>query len=202
MTPNGRQVGLLPYTRQSRPVFDRKSFVGFVCALAALALLWSWYEARQVRSARDSYHAMLEQTERMSRDVRRLSELRTIPRVAADRERPNSELLEQIRTSLEQAGIEADRWLRNDPSPSRRLQDSPYKQMETRLTFQDVALQRLVAMLHHLVDHDATLTVSQLRLSAPATDRHKGWHVDLTLSYLVYAPHETESIQPHERIGL
>lgn len=177
----------------------RERWLPITAAIAALSVLWSWREARQARSSRDSFQTLLVQTEQMSRDVNLLESLRSAPRLAADRERPNSELLEQIRRSLEHAGVAADRWLANDPSPPQRLPDSPYKRFETRLTFQDIGLQRLVAMLHHLVDEDPTLSVSRLRLSAPVTDRQPGWNVDLTLSYLVYAPHNLSSQMPDGR---
>lgn len=200
MTPNGAMtidhsavavVHAEPPTRS--PAQDFKRRLSIMAALAALCLLWSWRAARQAHSSRDSFQTLLVQTEQMSRDVNLLESLRSAPRLAADRARPNSELLEQVRRSLEHAGIVADRWLANDPSPPKRSPDSPYKQYETRLTFQDVGLQRVVAMLHFLVDEDPTLTVSRLRLSAPATDRQSGWNVDLTLSYLVYAPHNPSS---------
>jgi len=172
----------------SRPAatIDRR-YALTVCVSMVLAL-WCWLEARTFAAKKQSHDAMLTQVEGMSADALAISALRTAPRLAADRERPNDELLGQVRDALTAASVPLDRWIGNDPSMPVRVLRTPYKRLSVRLLFEDLTMKQMAAFAYHLIDKDPTLSVSQLRVSAPTDRRDDTWDVDLHVSYLIYAP--------------
>lgn len=158
-----------------------------VCCLMLLSL-WAWLEARTLASSRDSYVALVGQVEQMQADMIALRALRTAPRRATERERPNHELLAEVRQAMDKADMAPERWVGSDPSQPVRIPKSPYKKLRTRLTFENVTLQELVAVAFHLVEADPALTVSSIRITAPPTKTATNWNAELTLSYLIYSP--------------
>ncbi|MBI4716624.1 MAG: hypothetical protein HY763_02375 [Planctomycetes bacterium] len=162
------------------------------CSVIVALVLWVWVEARVYASRQDSYRALVAQVEQMSADAGRIAQLRSVPRVAVEQPRPNDELLDQIKRSMDRAELPAERWIGNDPAPPVRIPGSPYKRLSTRLTFDGVGLRPLVATLHDLVTGDPTLTIAELHLTAPPGERAAGWNADVTLSYLIYAPYQQE----------
>jgi len=129
------------------------------------------------------------QLERMTEDADGVLRLRTAPRIAVERERPNDELLAEIRDAMERADIPEDLWIGNDPLPPMRIPQSPYKRLATRLRFEALPLKGLVQFAFHLTHADPALSVSSLRLNAPRGRDDDTWDVDLTLSYLIYSPY-------------
>ena len=137
---------------------ERSRWLALLLGLLAMLGLWCWLEVRALSSQRDSHAALLAQVAQMNADVAEILSLRTAPRLATERERPNDELLEEIRVATERAGIASDHWIRNDPSPPVRIPRSPYKRLHTRLSFENVDLRQFVEFLYYLLDADRTLT--------------------------------------------
>lgn len=175
-------------TDRSTAMSSRRHRMSLPLALVGVLGLWCWMEARTAYSRESTHLALVGQIEQMAADAARIESLATAPRVASERQRPNDELLAQVRDALEAASIPLDRWIGNDPSPAVRLVQSPYKRLSVRLSFQNVSLRQVVQFAYHLTDMDASLSVSDLRLSAPQSRDTETWDADLTLSYLIYSP--------------
>ena len=159
------------------------------CVSMVLAL-WCWLEARTFASTQRSHESRLAQVEGMSADALAISALRNAPRMAADRQRPNDELLDQVRGALTAAAVPLDRWVGNDPSLPVRVPKTPYKRLSVRLLFEDLSMKQMAGFAYHLIDKDPTLSASYLRVSAPADRTDDVWNVDLHISYLIYAPYK------------
>jgi hypothetical protein len=140
---------------------------------------------------------MAAQLERMSEDADNILRLRTVPRIAVERERPNDELLAEIRDAMERADIPEGHWIGNDPLPPVRIPQSPYKRLSTRIRFEALPLKGLVQFAFHLTRADPTLGISSLRLGAPRGGDDNTWDVDMTLNYLIYSPYsESRPLRP------
>ena len=176
--------------RQSYTI-NRK--VTLIACLLLLLGLWNWVEARSLASKQNSHGALVGQIEQMHADVQRLKVLRGAPRAATDRERPNDELLAQIRDAMDRAGMPAKRWIGNDPALPVRVPRSPYKRLSTRLSFERVTLPDLVTFAFYLTENDRALRISHIRLVAPRGDDPETWTAELTITYLIYSPY----LHPH-----
>ena len=160
-----------------------------IACLLLLLGLWNWVEARGLASKHNSHAALIDQIEQMNADVQRVKVLRAAPRSATDRERPNDELLAQIRNAMDEAGMPAERWIGNDPALPVRVPRSSYKRLSTRLSFEQVTLLNLVTFAFHLTDNDRALRISDIRLVAPRGDDPEMWDTELTVTYLIYSPY-------------
>jgi hypothetical protein len=164
-----------------------------LAAIGACAALWCWLEHRALAARIDSQGAAVRQAEQAYADAQRIESLRTAPRLASERARPNDELVAQIQAALTAVGIAAERWVNNEPMPAVAVPKSPYRQLIVRLGFQEVSLRQLVEFCHHLLDKDPTLFVSRVRLLGPPGKADDLWDADIVVGYLVYAPARTSS---------
>jgi len=175
------------------PRQERAATVPRLKVLAVLLLLlclWCWLEARALTSNRSSYTHLTAQVEKMNADSAAIRALREAPQLAVERERPNDELLAEVRDAMAAAKVPAESWIGNDPSPAMRIPQSPYKRLSVRLLFEAVDLKRLVAFAHEIVGTDTALTIQSLRLTAPVNRKDDSWNADLVLSYLLYSPYQ------------
>jgi hypothetical protein len=125
----------------------------------------------------------------MSQDVARIELLRHAPHLAVERQRPNDELLAKVQEAIGDADLPTESWVGNDPQPPVRIPRSPYKRLSVRLVFEEITLRHLVQFAYHLTEADATLSIPHFRLSAPRAQSGETWNVDMTVSYLIYAPY-------------
>jgi hypothetical protein len=158
--------------------------------LAALLALWVWIEVRGLNSTRDSLRSAERQLSSMTEDAAVVARLRTAPKLATERERPNDDLLSQIREALKDAQVSLDRWKGNEPSPAVRVADTPYRRLDTRLSFEKVTMRQMVEFAHALARKDSTLRVTDFRLAAASGGDRGAWSAQLVVSYLIYAPVE------------
>jgi len=161
----------------------------FVAGACLLLSIWSWTAATATDAKRHRHRNLVEETERMSADASRIEQLRTAPRLASDRERPNDELLAQVRDALTTSGIGLEHWIGNDPTPSARIPKTPYKRMSVRVRMEDLSMRQLVLFAYHLTSADPTISISSLHLSGPSGRSDDLWNADVTLSYLLFSPH-------------
>jgi len=173
----------------SRPPREQVRRIVPVLAVGLLLASWTWLDARRLASKRDSLQTITAKIEEMQADVAQIKSLRTAPRRATERERPNDELLEEIRDALTAARISAEHWIGNEPSQPVRTTGSQYKRLNTRLLFEDIGLEELVRFVHALIEHNPALSASQLRLYMPHGRAGDTWNVDMTVSYLIYSPY-------------
>lgn len=68
-----------------------------------------------------------------------------------------------------------------------RVAETDYRRMTTRIFLERITLQQLAAMSCHLREGDATLTLSEVSLTARGTT-DASFDADVAISYLIYAP--------------
>lgn len=161
----------------------------WVCAIATLSLLslavWSYGWMREQKVA--AHHAMadLRACQRLAAEI---VALRRVPTIASTETMGVKELGDRIEQASSRARLDLSTLEGTFPQTARRLGDSPYLQKPTQLAFRGVTLSQIAAFLYH-IGQDASLTVSQLRLSTP---RGKAaahtWDAQATLTYLIYSP--------------
>jgi hypothetical protein len=159
-----------------------------ICSLAALVC---WLQWRALNGAESMYATRARALDRILDDAERIKSLQSTPKRAAERERPNEELLKQVESALRVADVPASLWHDSIPQTPLRLAKSPYLRLSTRLYFEAVTLEQITRFAHALLHADPSLTVSSLHLSSRPQQESAVWNVDLAVSYLVYAPRET-----------
>jgi hypothetical protein len=123
-------------------------------------------------------------------DARSIVSLRRTPPRAAERLKPNEELLAEVDAALGAAGVSKETWQDSVPQPAQREGQSPYQRLTTRLYFEGITLQELTGFAHGLLSSDSTLFISALRLTAAGRSGSQPgpaakWNTDLAVSYLV-----------------
>ena len=173
---------------QPRLRFNPRTALLLTVAVLALTALAAWLQWRSLRSARSAYQTQSVALARMQADAQRITALQHTPQRAADRKRPNEELLAQIEHALKTANVPLALWQDSIPQPAQRLPQSPYQRFSTRLYFETVTLEQITRFAHTLLAADPSLAVASLHLAAPARTDSTSWNIDLTVSYLVYTP--------------
>lgn len=163
-----------------------------VPVLVLAASMWAFFERAELASSRSTCHTQLAHLAAMQADAARIERLRAAPRQATDRQRPHDELAAQIEQAGQRAGLGATALASLWPETPQRLPQSDYPELTTRLGFEDVDLQKITAFAYHLQVLDASLQVTQLRLTAPRADTNH-WDVELSITYSIYAPRGSAS---------
>ena len=164
--------------------------------LCIVLSLWCIVETRRSHAARDAYTARLNQVEQMSSDAQAIQALRDAPQLASERERPNDELLVEIRSAMDNASIPLERWVGNDPSQPVRMPQTPYKQLSTRLSFENLETKDIVGLVYNMMRANPGLSIPYVRLSAGRQGQDRSWDTVVTTSYLIYAPYQGDPMGP------
>lgn len=119
----------------------------------------------------------------------RIDQMRHLPSAAGSSELQEGEIVRLIEQASRTANMTRDQIARIWPEDARRLGQSPYKEKPTRIHLRRVTLRQTVTFLHALCDGQSGLRVSGLRLVAPReAETRELWSVEVTLSYLIFAP--------------
>lgn len=176
-----------------RDAAQTRNVIAAGIAVLSLVALWCWLESKSYADAEATFQSLERQVTAMRADAGIIQELQTAPRIAVERERPNDELLDQIRKALSTAEIPETHWIGNTPSAALRIPESPYKRLSTFLTFKGISLEQIGRLTHALVGTDSSLSIARLKVTAPPDSDSRGWQAELEISYLLYSPHK-ESI--------
>lgn len=133
--------GLSAFDRQDRA--ESRKTTAIIMGALSLVGLWCWLEHRSLDAREQTYDSLRVQAAQMAADASTIAALSDAPRVAAERERPNDELLDQVRSALIKSNLPERNWIGNDPSNAVRVPKSSYKRLSTRLSFDDVTLEQL-----------------------------------------------------------
>lgn len=165
--------------------------LGVMALLAALcAIGWSgWHLANSHAVAqRDA-----EDLEMCHRFLRRIEAARSEPVTATIEARQPEELAGEIEDAAAVGGISPAQLDRIDPQPSRRVDDTSYKEQATLVEMRGVTMRQLVLTLKSLIGKRPELRVSELRLVPPRltaanADQPETWDAELTLTQAIFAP--------------
>lgn len=124
--------------------------------------------------------------------IQRIQAIQDRPALASDREQLEAETTGRIEQAATEAGIRQESLAHINPQRPQRIGDSVYKHKPTQVLLRKVTLDQTVKMMHAFGGEDGLQPVS-LRLSSPRRDDTGPlWDVELTLTYLIYAPPETK----------
>ncbi|MFN3166625.1 MAG: hypothetical protein ACE37H_06130 [Phycisphaeraceae bacterium] len=168
------------------------ALAGLMLVLLALAAGWSTLRMIDRRDAAQAGARELAESKRIARQIEALRERDAVASDDPDSARQEENLAQQIDQAAQAVGLVGD-WRRGiDHKPSRRVGDTPYTRKPAVLLTRGLTLDQLGALAHELT-YDSPLTVSELRLTTPSGEtRGNRWDADVTLTYLIYDPPDTD----------
>lgn len=125
--------------------------------------------------------------------ARRIEVTRSEPIAAATEARQPQELAGEIEGAAAAASIPQAHLVRIDPQPTRRVEDTSYKEQATLVEMRGVTLREIMTCLKSLAAERPELRVTALRLAAPRIsaaniDQRETWDVELTLTQFIFVP--------------
>ncbi len=160
-------------------------FVALGFVLVALNL-WAWSilsEHRQAAADADRDVAVCRQL------ANRIAHLKDKPTVAGSREIEATELSQKIERAATANQIAPAALTRISPESARRVGDTSYLEKPTTVLLSGISLRQLADFLYAMSTGSSVMSVQRIWITAPrdegTSDR---WTVEVTLSYLIYAP--------------
>lgn len=93
-----------------------------------------------------------------------------------------------VETAAAECGIKADQIISINAQDARRVGQTPYYRLPTRITMEHIALPQLVELLSKLSAADL-LRIEDCRLFAPHGEVvGTAWNAEFTIAYLIYEP--------------
>lgn len=175
---------------------SRRQHVLVALLLAALAgwAIWGW---GQFTDARARARAEAQAAAEVQQLAAAIESLRQRPSLVGERQLEAPELAQRIEQAMQQAGIPTENLERVTPEAPRRVGESDYQRLRTRVSLRRVRLDELIHCLHALTDEEPALTATALRLTAPRGEQISDrWHVEFELSHLTYQPGHGASTGP------
>ena len=140
-------------------------------------------------AAADDAAQNLEQCQQLGREI---LAARKAPTRAVLKASTSLELTRQIEEAAKSMNLAATAIVSIDPQAPRQVADTQYKVRVTQIDLKPMLLPEVIAFLHHVSQHDSSLVVSSLRLSAPPARGSKAtvevWTPEVTLTNLIFAP--------------
>ena len=162
-----------------------------VTIVGALLLVvgWSYF---YLDHRREAAHAAGEDLAACRSLAGRIAELRTRPAVAGTQELGEADLARRIERAAGVAHFSQENIERIDPEPARRVAETNYSQVPTRVRLRRVNLEQAMTFLHTLgSEAGSPLRVEQVRFSSPpGEETGDRWTMESTLCYTVYSPRE------------
>ena len=158
-------------------------------ALVAVTLIGGLtaLEWRALASAHDTLTTKTARLTETQRNIHRINQLQNAPRRATERRLPHEALVATLEKARTRANIDASTLTAVWPEPPRRLAQSDYLYLATRLSFEKITLEQIAAFTHHLTSLDASLTITSFRLLSQQHPKDR-WDVELVVAYLIYNP--------------
>lgn len=175
-----------------------KTQLAVTLALAASIALtfWRYQDWRAAQAAVEVARENLNRCQDLAEQIR---EVQQRPTMAALEETSITTLATVVESAAERARIPKSAIIRVEPQPMRRIGETDYKEQASLVEMRAVSLQQLIQLLHTLLTEQSELDVGSLRLSAPRydvepnADAIETWLVEVTLTYLIFAPQVTKS---------
>jgi hypothetical protein len=163
--------------------------MGSVIVLAALAAINAAVWAAAQRTGASLAIADAQACERL---VQTITTDRRERQVASSEKTGIQALGRHIQLAAQQADLPDTALQGIYPQSGRRMADSPYMVKPTVLSLRRVNLGQIAVFLYHLTA-ESGLRVRDLRLRSPRDEStEEVWHVEATVTYLIYAPATTE----------
>jgi hypothetical protein len=154
-----------------------------------LVVGWSYFYLDNRRAAA---HAAGEDLAACRTLAGRIADLRTRPALAGTQELGAEDLARRVERAAGVAHFAQENIERIDPEPARRVGETNYTQVPTRVRLRRVNLEQAMTFLHTLgSEAGSPLRVEQVRFSSPpGEETGDRWTMESTLCYTVYSPRE------------
>jgi len=160
--------------------------LGVLTALLAVAALWAWGRCAAARADCGSAGTELAECRRLAD---RIEHLRHRPNRAGAETLQLSVLTRRIEQAAAAAGIASGRIERIWPDQPRRVGETVYREMPTRVVVKGIDTRQLATFLHALAGTTPGLWTRSLRLRTPrGQEDGPTWDVEAVVSYLIYDP--------------
>lgn len=157
--------------------------------LTGVGVSWGW---RELTGQRDRLARARGDLAESKAAADRIEIFRLRPSLAEENERALDTINSLVETSARQAGVSPGSLKRIAPEPPVRLAETVYKEKPTVVLVKSVTLEELTKFLYRLIG-DGELHARSLRLTSPsAEDTGERWNAEVTLTYLIYDPPDTE----------
>lgn len=164
------------------------SMIGLVAGWSTLRMLS--YRQAAIRTAQD-----LHECRQLVDSIGVLQDQDAVASSGENIARQEQELAQRINEASSKANL-TGAWQQSiEHRREVRIDDSPYMRKPAVLVTRGLTLHQLAILLHHLT-YESPYTADQLQIrTPPGEETGSRWDVDVTLSYLIYAP------QPATRPG-
>jgi len=160
--------------------------LGLLTSLLAGAALWAWARCATARADCGSAGADLAECNHLAD---RIKGLQNRPNRAGAETLQLSVLTRRIEQAAAAARIPTNRIDRIWPDQPRRVGETVYKEMPTRMVVKGVDARQLATFLHALARTTPGLWTRSLRLRTPrGQEDGPTWDVEAVVSYLIYDP--------------
>lgn len=161
--------------------------IGAVFGVLIAALVWGVFH---YRDAMDRAHRAADQAQEVRALADQITALTDQPTLAVTETDEVQQLSGLIEASAAGSGIEPHQIASINAQDARRVGQSPYYRLPTRVQLDGVVLTRLVDLLGRLTE-GGRIRVDDCRVAAPHGEIvGQTWNAEFTLSYLVYDPRQ------------
>ncbi len=162
-------------------------------AILGLLLAGTVYAALRYSEAKDHANRSAEQHREVIRLAQQIQSLSDQQSVAMTHTGEAQSLSGLVETTADQCGIRPKQIVSINAQDARRIGQSPYYRLPTRITLEQVELPQLVELLEKL-SHADLLRIEDCRLFAPHGEVvGQTWNAEFTIAYLIYEPTQDQS---------
>lgn len=166
----------------------KRSTTYAISSLVGLLLVGLVFSAMQVRSAQERASraaAQAEEVDGLTQQITALTDRPTIALTQIDEVQQLSGLVEQTAADC---GIDISKIDTIAAQDARRVGQTPYYRLPTRINIEDAEMPQLLDLLQRLTEGHR-LRIEDCRFSAPHSEVvGKTWNAEFTLAYLIYEP--------------
>jgi len=176
----------------------KRSTGWLIAAVFGLLIVAAGFSFVSVRSARERAERAADQAQEVKRLAEQVTVLTKRPTVALTQRDTVQQLSGLVEQNAVACGIQQDRIRRIDAQDARRVGQTPYYRLPTRVNIEGVEMPQLIDLLARLTEGDR-LSIQDCRFAAPH-DEVVGstWNAEFTLAYLVYDPQQDQQQQQQQ----
>ena len=165
----------------------------FLPALLGLLVAAVVFSALRYRNAQDRAARAEQQHREVLKLAHQIQSLSHQASIAVTHTGEAQSLSGLVETAAAECGINAEQIISINAQDARRVGQTPYYRLPTRITMEHVALPQLVELLNKLGQAEL-LRIEDCRLFAPHDEVvGRTWHAEFTIAYLIYEPTQDQT---------
>lgn len=168
------------------------SLVALLLAVLLIAAAWSVMGMLDKRESARKSAVELADCQQIVDNIRELREKDSLVQSDGSEDEQERDLAQRVNDAATKVQLVGN-WLQGiDHKRPTRVGDTPYMRKPAILLTRGLTLSQLAALVHELT-YDSPLTAYDLKLrTPPGASEGNRWDADVTLTYLIYSPPETD----------